>query len=795
MLLNHLKVALRKLRKNRASSFINITGLAVGMAVAMLIGLWVWSELTFDQNFANYPRIAQVLQNGTYEGEVGTQVEVPPPLGPELRNSYGADFKYVVMATDVRPQILSFEDKKLTQSGATFSAEIAKMLSLNMLYGQRNGLKDPSSIFLSESLAKVYFGTAEPLGKVMEISKQQFKVAGVYADLPRNSSFGELHFITPWNENESYIKNHADNWGYNSFNTYVQIAEGADMAQVSAKIKNIKFNKVDAEAQKHKPEIFLHPMSQWHLYSEFAGGVSIGGRINFIWLFGTIGAFVLLLACINFMNLSTAQSEKRAREVGVRKAIGSRKNQLIRQFLSESILVASFAFVLALLLAQLSLPFFNELADKKMSLPWVNPVFWAVGLGFTVLTGLLAGSYPALYLSSFQPIRVLKGTFKAGRFASIPRKALVVIQFTVSVTLIVGVLIVFQQIQFAQNRSTGYNKAGLITLPTATPEIHDHFGAIRNELLQNGSIVEMAEAYSPMTDLNLVLDGFDWPGKEPGANLGFGTELVSHEYGKTIDWEVTAGRDFSKNFASDSLGMILNESAVKYMGLKNPVGEIVKSTNFSAEPLAFHVVGVVKDVVIESPYTSVRPTLYIVNQWKGNFVALKLNPALSTRAALAKISPVFQKYNPSAPFDYSFVDAEYGKKFEAELRIGQLAGFFAMLAIFISCLGLFGLASFMAEQRTKEIGIRKVLGASLINLWGLLSKEFVALVLLSCVLAAPIAYYYLHNWLQQYEYHIEISWWIFAAAGAGALGLTLLTVSYQTIRAALTNPIQSLSSE
>lgn len=795
MLLNHLKIALRKLRKNRASSFINITGLAVGMAVAMLIGLWVWNELIFDQNFANYGRIAQVMQNGTYEGKVGTQEEVPPPLESELRNTYGADFKYVVMSTDVRPQILSFEDKKLTQSGATFGSDIAEMLSLNMLHGSRSGLSDPSSIFLSETLSKVYFGKADPMGKAMEISKQQFKVTGVYADLPRNSSFADLHFITPWNENEPYIKNHIDNWGYNSFNTYVQIAEGADMAQVSAKIKNIKFNKVDAEGKKFKPEMFLHPMSQWHLYSEFEGGVSVGGRINFVWLFGIIGAFVLLLACINFMNLSTAQSEKRAREVGVRKAIGSRKNQLIKQFLSESILVAAFAFVLALLLAQLSLPFFNAVADKKMALPWSSPVFWLMGLGFTLLTGLLAGSYPALYLSSFQPIRVLKGTFKAGRLASIPRKALVVVQFTVSITLIVGVAIVFQQIQFAQNRSTGYNNAGLITLPTATADVHDHFETIRTELLQNGSIVEMAEAYSPMTDLNLVLDGFEWEGKKAGANLGFGTELISHEYGKTIDWELTAGRDFSKNFASDSLGMILNESAVKYMGLENPVGAIIKSSNFSAEPLAFHVVGVVKDVLIESPYTSVRPTLYIVNRWQGNYVALKLNPAMNTRAALAKIAPVFQKYNPSAPFDYSFVDAEYGKKFEAELRIGQLAGFFAMLAIFISCLGLFGLASFMAEQRTKEIGIRKVLGASLVNLWGLLSKEFVALVLLACVLAAPIAYYYLHDWLQQYEYHIDISWWTFAAAGAGALALTLLTVSYQTLRAALLNPVQSLKLE
>lgn len=795
MLRSYLKIALRNLFKSKVSSFINITGLAVGMAVAMLIGLWVWSELTFDTQFANYERIAQVLQNGTYNDEVGTQAEIPPPLGPELRNAYGADFKYVVMATDIHPQALTFEDKKFTQNGASFGAEITEMLSLDMLQGSRKGLKEPNSILLSETLAKTYFGDTEPLGKIMQIGEQSYKVTGVYADLPRNSSFYDLAFITPWNENEPYIKNHIDNWGYNSFNAYVQLAEGADMARVSAKIKNIKYNKVNEDGKKYKPEMFLHPMSQWHLYSEFEGGKSVGGRITTVWLFGIIGAFVLLLACINFMNLSTARSEKRAKEVGVRKAIGSRKNQLVKQFLSESLLVAAFAFVLALLLAQLSLPFFNGVADKKMSLLWSNPVFWLLGIGFALGTGLLAGTYPAFYLSSFQPIRVLKGTFKAGRLASILRKVLVVVQFTVSIALIVGVLIVFQQIQFAKNRPIGYDTSGLIVLPTPTMVVHEHFDAIQRELKNSGAILEMAEAHSPMTDLYLALDGFDWKGKDPGMQVSIGTELVSHDFGKTVDWKISAGRDFSRDFASDSTGIILSETAVKYMGLKNPIGEVIKSQNFSPEPIFFRVIGVVKDVLMESPYEDVRPMLYVLNTWKGNFAVLKLNPALSAQVALAKIAPVFQKHNPSAPFEYQFVDEEYGKKFAAELRVGRLAGFFAILAVFISCLGLFGLASFMAEQRTKEIGIRKVLGASLSSLWQLLSKDFVLLVFVSFFIATPIAYYFMSNWLQTYTYHTEISWWIFVATGLGILGITLLTVSYQSMWAALTNPIKSLRSE
>jgi ABC-type antimicrobial peptide transport system permease subunit len=562
------------------------------------------------------------------------------------------------------------------------------------------------------------------------------------------------------------------------------------MSKASAKIRDIKLSKVNKIELKQKNQVFLDPMKNWHLYSDFKNGVIVGGRIQYVWLFGIIGIFVLLLACINFMNLSTARSEKRAKEVGIRKAIGSLRTQLIYQFLSESLLVAFFAFALAILLAQLALPFFNDVAGKKMSILWGSPLFWLLGISFSLLTGLISGSYPALYLSSFQPVKVLKGTFRVGRFASIPRKVLVVAQFTVSVTLIIGTIIVFRQIQFAKNRPIGYTRDGLVTLPMVTGDIHKQFVAVKDELIKSGAIVSIAEAGSPTTGNYSSNSGFDWKGKDPTLAVEFPNIDVSYDYGKTVGWQFKNGRDFSSTFITDSVGFVINETAVKFMGLKNPIGEIIK---WDGQP--FTVIGVVKDMVSESPYEPVRPTLYHMLKGGGDFVIVKINPKKSASNALSKIEKVFKAYNPAQPFEYQFVDQEYAKKFGNEERIGKLASSFAGLAIFISCLGLFGMASFMAEQRIKEIGVRKVLGASVFNLWSLLSKDFVLLVIISLVIATPIAYYFMHNWLKNYQYHSNIAWWIFALTAVGAMAITLLTVSYQSIKAALANPVKSLKTE
>ncbi|GAB3698889.1 ABC transporter permease [Spirosoma flavus] len=799
MLRNYLKIALRNLIRQKSYSVINIGGLAVGMAVAMLIGLWIYDELSFNKYHKNYDRIAQVMQNQTINGSVSTAPTVPIPLANVLRTTYGSNFKNVVLSSWTEGHILSFGDKKSWRSGNYIEPQAPDVFSLKMVKGTRAGLQETYSIMLSESAADALFGSSDPLGKLVKIDNQTaVKVTGVYENLPYNSQFSNLEYMVPWQVNvaiRDWVKNSQQKWDNNSFQLFVQLADNADMDQVSAKIKDAKLAYVDKWFAKFKPEIFLQPMRNWHLYSEFKNGVNVGGQIQFVWLFGIIGVFVLLLACINFMNLSTARSEKRAKEVGIRKAIGSVRSQLISQFLSESLLIVFIAFGLALQLVELILPFFNQVAAKQMTILWSTPIFWLLGLGFTLLTGLIAGSYPALYLSGFQPVKVLKGPsspgiFRVGRFASLPRQVLVVAQFSVSVTLIIGTIVVFQQIQHAKNRPIGYDRSGLLYIQTTTPDIHNHFDAFRNELIQAGAVTEIAESESPLTGIWNYNGGFDWDGKDPNQQPDFAVIGVTHDFGKTVGWNFKEGRDFSKKFSTDSAAMVINEAAVKFMGLKNPVGKVIREGD-----LRYTIVGVIKDMVMNSPYEPAQQTLFYISRFPSNFINIRINPAISASEAVSKIGNVFKKYAPTAIYDYKFADQEYAKKFATEERIGTLASFFAILAIFISCLGLFGLASYVAEQRTKEIGVRKVLGASVLNVWGLLSKDFVKLVVVAFCLACPVAYYFLGNWLQKYQYHTDLSWWIFAGTGAGALLITLLTVSFQSIKAALINPVKSLRSE
>ena len=795
MIKNYLKIAWRNLTRSRAHTFINITGLSVGMAVAMLIGLWIWDELSYDKYFKSYDRIVQVMQHQTFNGNVGTQSDIPMPLGYKLRDDYKNDFKYVVLSTWTYAHILSFGDKKLTQQGNYMQAEAPDLFTLKMIKGTRSGLKDPSSIILSASLAKALFGDTDPMLQPLKIdNKWNVKVTGVYEDLPHNSSLAEIAFIAPWDlYMTTHQKTNITKWGNNSWQLFAQLSPNADINKVSARIKDLKLNAFTAEGNKlglsFKPTVFLHPISKWHLYSEFKNGINTGGAIQFVWMFGIIGVFVLLLACINFMNLSTARSEKRAKEVGIRKTVGSLRSQLIGQFLIESVLISAFAFLFSILLVLLILPWFNQVANKTMQILWANPMFWILGLGFSLVTGLIAGSYPAFYLSSFKPVKVLKGTFKAGKLASLPRKVLVVVQFAVSVTLIIGTIIVFRQVQFTKNRPIGYDRTGLIQVEMKTDAIHQHFAAVRNDLLQSGAIVEMAESDSPLTGVYSNNSGLTWRDKDPNLQDDFGTVPVSHEFGKTAGWKLTDGRDFSRDILTDSSGIVLNEAAVKFMNFKHPVGETIKWYK------DFKVIGVVKDMVMSSPYEPVKPTIFYITPYAPGIVDIRLNTGKSASEALRKIETVFKQYDPASPFDYKFTDEEYAKKFANEERVGKLAGFFTLLAIFISCMGLFGMASFMAEQRTKEIGVRKVLGASVFGLWRLMSIDFVVLVSISLLIAIPTAYYFMQGWIKDYKYHAELSWWIFGATAIGSITITLLTVSYQSIKAALMNPVKSLRSE
>jgi ABC-type antimicrobial peptide transport system permease subunit len=769
------------------------------MTVAMLIGLWIADELSFDKYHKNYDRIAQVIEQQTTNGAVNTFSSMPFPIGKLLHDEYGSDFKYVVMASFPGENILSTATEHFSNNGIFMDVDGPKMFTLNMLDGSRDGLKDPHSILLSASAAKAIFGNKPAMGNTLTIgNKFPVTVTGVYEDFPYNTSFRDITFIAPWalyTTTVDWITRSQNEWDNNSFQAYVQLADHADFTTVGKKIIDCKQAHVAPEDKKYLTRVLLAPMRDWHLRSHWdSAGIKDSGSMQYVWLFGLIGIFVLILACINFMNLSTARSERRAREVGIRKTVGSLRRQIIAQFYSESLLVVMAALVSSLLLVQLILPFFNDIAGKKISIPFDHPMFWVLSIGFTIFSGLVAGSYPALYLSSFNPIQVLKGSFKAGRLAALPRKVLVVLQFTISSVLAIATIVVYNQVQYSRNRPLGYNKSGLMMIRMKSADFYGKFGLLKDALKSSGAVTQFAESSSPLTSVWSSNDAFSWPGSDPEVPNEFGTVWVTHDFGKTVGWQFTAGRDFSQDFSTDSSAVVANEAAIKFMGLKDPVGQTIK-WGTGAEAKNLKIIGVIKDMLMESPFEPVRQCFYFMDYNNVNWMILKLDPNSSAASSIAKIRDVFKKYIPSAPFDYKFADTEFAAKFTTVEKIGKLSAFFASLAIFISCLGLFGLASFIAEQRTKEMGVRKVLGASIWNVWKLLTTDFIFLVLISLLAAIPLAYLGMHRWLQSYPYRTGLPWWIFASAAAGALLLTIFTISYQAIRTSLASPVKSLKME
>lgn len=799
MIKNYFKIAWRNLTKNKAYTIINVGGLALGMAVALIIGLWIQDELSHNNYFTKKNKIAQVFQSQTFNGETGTGPALPRPLEKAFRDGYMDNFEHLVMSSWNNSQYLKYKETSISREGNFMQRGAPELFDLNILKGEKDGLREINSIMLSASTANALFGNEDPIGKSIKINGQyDMMVTAVYEDIPYNTSFKDVKFLMPWDKyvavNE-WIKNAETQWGNNSFQMFVQIADNTTMESVTSTIKDVKKN-LNEDTVEFNPQLFLLPMEDWYLRNRFENGKQVGGRIKYVWLFGIIGIFVLLLACINFMNLSTARSEKRAKEVGIRKSIGSHRGQLINQFLGESFLVVVLAFVIALLIVVLSLGGFNELARKEIAFPWTNPTFWLVSLVFILLTALLAGSYPALYLSSFRPVDVLKGTFQAGKHSGLARKALVVLQFTVSVAFIIGTVIVMQQINHAKNRPVGYDKEGLVQLPTMSPEFYGKYELMRTEFLNSGAVVEMSSSSSPTTNIWSNRSGWTWEGKAEGFQEDFAWTEVSPEYAKSLNLKIVEGRDFSREFPSDSSAILLNETAVKYLGIENPVGMLFRDTDKENPSEPLKVIGVVEDMIAQSPYEPVKQAIYAFDRYdNASYYNLRLNPRQSASQNLAVIERVFKEHFPDVPFHYDFVDSEYGEKFAAEERIGQLSGIFTALAIIISCLGLFGLTSFVAEQRTKEIGVRKVLGATVFNVWNMLSKDFLKLVIISCFIAVPIAYFVMNGWLQEYPYRVILKWWIFALAMIGALLITVVTVSFQAIRAARANPVKSLRTE
>ncbi len=794
MLRQNLKISWRSLLKNKAFSIINISGLAMGMCIAILIGLWVKDELQFDRQFKNYDQIARVMQHRTFAGEKDTWQWTMYPLAEELRTNYGHLFQRVSVGTYTEEAMIRMDDDIFRPLGMYIEPAGAEMLTLTMKEGVVRNMGEPNHLLLSEGLAARLFGDGDIVGQTITFEETPLQIAGIYQDFPVGSTFYETDFIGSWElytQLYSWVNNMDTPWRPNGFQTLVQLADQTDMESAEAAISDLIAEKTAhlTAVAISNPETFLHPMSKWHLASRFENGINTGGRIDNVRLFGGVGIFILLLACINFMNLSTARSEKRSREVGVRKVLGSLRSQLIGQFYSESTLIAFLAFLLALLLALIALPGFNQIADKTIALPWTTPWWWLLSIGFVLLIGIIAGSYPAFYLSSFPIMRAINQKAAMRKRLITPRRVLVILQFTVAVSLIIGVLIVREQIEFGQNRELGFDEEQLVSVPIRSRQVAQHYDLITEQLSELPEVAELGAANTPVSEVGSTTSGVSWRDKDPNNGIDFVELAVDDNYGKTIGWHISEGRDFSAEFASDSSALIINRAAADIIGFEDPIGETIQLGNGP-----FHIIGVVENIVNESPYLDSRPFIISLREGFLPHIHLKLAGSADLQATLAKVEQVFKDQDPDMAVEFAFIDDEYAQKIQTEVQTGKLVGIFTVLSIFISCLGLFGLVAYMAERRKKEISIRKVLGASLSALWSTLSKEFIILTLIAFTVAIPVAYYFMDGWLAKYTYHTALDWTIFAFAGLLTLLITLVTVSFQTIKAALLNPVNALSS-
>lgn len=789
------KSAFRNLRRNKGFAFINISGLAVGMTAAMLILLWAQNELSTDRFYQKENRI-YLMYNRDKDGEGNkwAWANTPKILATTLKNDY-PEIEDAVRYTNIT-FLLNHGEKHLNAQGAFADSGFLNVFDLLLKEGSlQRCLSSSYNIVLTEKLAKNFFGNESAIGRTVRIdSVNNCTVTAVLKDLPNNTQFN-FEYLLPWSYLEKLGWNDSS-WQNNSTFTYALLKPGASQTTFDAKVKNITINHTKGTASESTTEVFTQPLSRTYLYSKSDNGKLVDGPIETIRLFIVIAAFILLIACINFMNLSTARSEKRAKEVGIRKVMGAQREKLILQFIGESIMFSFAAFLIALLIVQVSLSGFNTLVNKELFIDYADPSFWLFAVCFILISGILAGSYPAFFLSAFKPANVLKGTFKKAEAAINPRKVLVVVQFTFAIVLIISTLIVQKQIQHTLNRDAGYNRNNLIYM-FGQGDVDKHFNLIKNDLLKSGAVVSVTRCANPITKRWSDSWGFVWQGstrqdeKTDFVRLGADADFV-----KTIGVKLIAGRDIDiYNYSTDSNAVLLNESAVKTMRLQHPLGAIIKSADDNTQQ--WHVVGVIKDFILESPYQrDINPMMIFgPGSSSGYVLHLKLNAANNTAANISKIEKVFKAYNPQYPFEYVFADESYAKKFNDTQRTGKLASLFAGLTIFISCLGLFALAAYSAENRTKEIGVRKVLGASVFNITSLMSKDFLKLVIISFVIASPIAWFAMQKWLDDYTYRISMQWRIFVAAGLLSVIIALVTIIFHVLKAAISNPVKSLRTE
>ena len=795
MVKHNFLISSRILWKDKVSSVINIGGLAIGFTVVLLIGLWIRDEFTFNQYHENHGKIVQVLRKNVRQGEIHVNSSLPGQLGLYLQNNFPDIFEEVIMTFFRREEeLLLIDEQSYETTGYFFHGNAPQMLSFRILEGS-NSFENRNGILLSKSMAQKCFGDQNPIGQTVRFNaRNELTVSGVFQDLPQNSTFSDAHFIVSmglvYSDQNPYV------WDNYNINIYAQLQPEIQNDQAGRAIQKVLAQNL--EENNRTIDLLLLPMKDWHLNSHFENGVQVkSDQMRMISNIALIGLFVLLLACINFINLNTARFQNRAREVGVKKTLGSLRSQLVAQFLLESFLYAFLAFILSIILVNISLPWFNDVSAKTIRFPWINGWFWLISLGATFMTAILAGSHPAIFLSSFNPIGALKGNLSRGKSGARFRQGLVIFQFTISIILTIGTIAIYQQIQYAKDRPKGYEQDRLLTLKGLSEEYYQKYDLLRAELKRTGVVEEIAEANYPLTTTLGNNDGFRTPEMDTEFNISFNTIFVTPEYGAATQWELVQGRDFSRELGDEFNSIIISESAAKGMELSNPIGQQILSSgfyNYSGQQ-SFKVIGVVKDMIKGSPYDDPRPLIVFPTTQALRYLFIRIKEGIAFNKAIPKIKEAYNNVLPKNPFNYQFVDNQYLNKFRAEEKMASLASMFTIIALLISALGLFGLSAFIAEKRTKEIGIRKVLGASVFNLWQLLSKDFGLLVLLAFLIALPISIYFLQTWLNDYEYQVPMYWWIYALGGICCLMVTLITVSYHSIKAARSNPIQSLQTE
>jgi ABC-type antimicrobial peptide transport system permease subunit len=793
MLTNYFKVALRVMFRNKTYSAINIAGLAFGLTAATLLFLWIAKEFSYDQFHTNKDQIYMAWNREMVDGQWNCWRVTPRVLAPTLVSDYAGIETAISYAQYSDSYLFSTGETRIQKDNVQFTdPDFLTLFSFPLIKGDAaSALANPNAIVLTESFARQLFGDHEAFGEGLTISLSgmnfPFTVTGILKDLPSNTNF-DFEFLIPFQFLES-LGEKDENWYNNSVTTFVRIKGGTDINHINSEIKDIK--KIHTSGA-DDTEVFFYAFTKNHLYSRFENGVPAGGRITIVVMLGILGVCLLVIACINFINLSTARAQRRAREVAVRKVSGAYRRSLVFQFLSESLLITLFAGLISLVAVYIALPFFNVLVRQQITLDFYDMSLW-IGLSALLLTvGILAGSYPALYLSSFQPITILKGSSVSFSGKNMLRSMLVVFQFGFAIVMVVSTQVVRKQIDFVQNREIGYAKENLL-YHSLTGDLGKNYAAYRNELFQSGAAISVTKTSSPITQRLSSTSGIEWEGKDPQNKMNFERFYVDENISTTAGLVIIEGRDIDlQKFTSDSSAVILNETAVKVMGFKSPIGELIKDSGRE-----YRVVGVIKDFVFTSPYQQVEPMVLLgsTTQWAFNTIHIRLNPAHTTNDNISKLSEIFSKYNPEYPFEYHFADVEYERKFSDMKSTRTITTLFTSIAIFIACLGLLGLSTYMAESRIKEIGIRKVLGGSVISITKLLSTSSIKPILIAIALFSPMAWFAMSSWLSIYAYRVSLDFWIFLSSAFAILLIALITISAQTIRAARTNPAKSLRNE